>query len=55
MGVGSKKGSGYGGMQFVRCPRCGGNFKKSSAQIRSGFPVCIDRMKCDARKSKRKK
>lgn len=55
MGQGSKKGSGYGGMQFVRCPRRGGNFKKSYRQIKSGFPVCMDTAKCAARQAKRKK
>lgn len=52
MGKGSKRGSGYGGMQRVKCPNCGYTFPKSYAQIESGNPVCTNRKKCNARRVK---
>jgi hypothetical protein len=53
MGVGSKRGSGYGGMRRAVCPRCGGCFCKSARQIKSGDTVCLNTAKCTARAAKR--
>jgi hypothetical protein len=46
---GSKKGSGYGGMQFAVCPNCGGKFKKSFWQHQENALHCLNRKKCKAR------
>lgn len=49
-GNASKKGSGYGGMRIVACPRCGGKYRKSSRQISSGYAACTNRAKCEKRR-----
>jgi NAD-dependent SIR2 family protein deacetylase len=49
---GSKKGSGWGGMTHIHCPRCGGYFKKSYWQKKLNGGLCSNREKCNERLKK---
>lgn len=48
---GSKKGSGYGGMARAACTNCRFVFLKSSRQIATGKTDCVDRQRCERRRT----